>query len=552
MKLDTRSARNVKEARELLAREPFDLCLTDMRLPDGSGLDLVQYIQQRHPQTPVAMITAYGSLDTAIQALKAGAFDFLTKPVDLGRLRELVATALRLRNPEAEEAPVDNRLLGESPPMRALRNQIGKLARSQAPVYISGESGSGKELVARLIHEQGPRIERPFVPVNCGAIPSELMESEFFGHKKGSFTGAIEDKQGLFQAASGGTLFLDEVADLPMAMQVKLLRAIQEKAVRAVGGQQEVAVDVRILCATHKDLAAEVGAGRFRQDLYYRLNVIELRVPPLRERREDIPLLADRILKRLAGDTGLPAARLTGDAQEKLKNYRFPGNVRELENMLERAYTLCEDDQIQPHDLRLADAPGASQEGAASLSEIDNLEDYLEDIERKLIMQALEETRWNRTAAAQRLGLTFRSMRYRLKSWASSEKACPKTGLLVSLLRGDQPGRRGRVDDRFPPAHEIRQQTARRRCQDQPVAVVPGIQPEPVEARHRTDIGMPSGEPGRNPAQWATGCMSASSGNSSAADALRLSSASSVGVLSKPECSKVLPIRMWPSRRGIA
>ncbi|HCK4621124.1 TPA: sigma-54-dependent Fis family transcriptional regulator [Pseudomonas aeruginosa] len=281
MKLDTRSARNVKEARELLAREPFDLCLTDMRLPDGSGLDLVQYIQQRHPQTPVAMITAYGSLDTAIQALKAGAFDFLTKPVDLGRLRELVATALRLRNPEAEEAPVDNRLLGESPPMRALRNQIGKLARSQ--------------------------------------------------------------------------------------------------------------------------------------DLYYRLNVIELRVPPLRERREDIPLLADRILKRLAGDTGLPAARLTGDAQEKLKNYRFPGNVRELENMLERAYTLCEDDQIQPHDLRLADAPGASQEGAASLSEIDNLEDYLEDIERKLIMQALEETRWNRTAAAQRLGLTFRSMRYRLK-----------------------------------------------------------------------------------------------------------------------------------------
>lgn len=323
MKLDTRSARNVKEARELLAREPFDLCLTDMRLPDGSGLDLVQYIQQRHPQTPVAMITAYGSLDTAIQALKAGAFDFLTKPVDLGRLRELVATALRLRNPEAEEAPVDNRLLGESPPMRALRNQIGKLARSQAPVYISGESGSGKELVARLIHEQGPRIERPFVPVNCGAIPSELMESEFFGHKKGSFTGAIEDKQGLFQAASGGTLFLDEVADLPMAMQVKLLRAIQEKAVRAVGGQQEVAVDVRILCATHKDLAAEVGAGRFRQDLYYRLNVIELRVPPLRERREDIPLLAERILKRLAGDTGLPAARLTGDAQEKLKNYRF-------------------------------------------------------------------------------------------------------------------------------------------------------------------------------------------------------------------------------------
>ncbi|AMR68317.1 MULTISPECIES: sigma-54-dependent transcriptional regulator [Pseudomonadaceae] len=415
MKLDTRSARNVKEAREWLAREPFDLCLTDMRLPDGTGLELVQHIQQRHAEVPVAMITAYGSLDTAINALKAGAFDFLTKPVDLGRLRELVATALRLRSGETTEGPVDTRLLGESPPMKALRNQIQKLARSQAPVYISGESGSGKELVARLIHEQGPRAEKPFVPVNCGAIPSELMESEFFGHKKGSFTGAIEDKQGLFQAANGGTLFLDEVADLPLAMQVKLLRAIQEKAVRAVGGQQEVVVDVRILCATHKDLAAEVAAERFRQDLFYRLNVIELRVPPLRERREDIPLLADTMLKRLAEGSGLPAARLSLEALDKLKCYRFPGNVRELENMLERAYTLCENDQIQADDLRLADAAPAGESGEASLAQIDNLEDYLEEIERKLIMQALEETRWNRTAAAQRLGLTFRSMRYRLK-----------------------------------------------------------------------------------------------------------------------------------------
>lgn len=415
MKLDTRSARNVKEAREWLAREPFNLCLTDMRLPDGTGLELVQHIQQRHTEVPVAMITAYGSLDTAINALKAGAFDFLTKPVDLGRLRELVATALRLRSGETTEGPVDTRLLGESPPMKALRNQIQKLARSQAPVYISGESGSGKELVARLIHEQGPRAEKPFVPVNCGAIPSELMESEFFGHKKGSFTGAIEDKQGLFQAANGGTLFLDEVADLPLAMQVKLLRAIQEKAVRAVGGQQEVVVDVRILCATHKDLAAEVAAERFRQDLFYRLNVIELRVPPLRERREDIPLLADTMLKRLAEGSGLPAARLSLEALDKLKCYRFPGNVRELENMLERAYTLCENDQIQAADLRLADAAPAGESGEASLAQIDNLEDYLEEIERKLIMQALEETRWNRTAAAQRLGLTFRSMRYRLK-----------------------------------------------------------------------------------------------------------------------------------------
>ena len=415
MKLDTRSARNVKEAREWLAKEPFDLCLTDMRLPDGTGMDLVQHILQRHPQVPVAMITAYGSLDTAINALKAGAFDFLTKPVDLGRLRELVSTALRLGSGEGEALPVDSRLLGESPPMQALRKQILKLARSQAPVYISGESGSGKELVARLIHEQGPRGEQPFVPVNCGAIPSELMESEFFGHKKGSFTGAIEDKQGLFQAANGGTLFLDEVADLPLPMQVKLLRAIQEKAVRAVGGQQEVVVDVRILCATHKDLAGEVAAERFRQDLYYRLNVIELHVPALRERREDIGLLADNMLNRLAEGTGLCAATLAVDALEKLKSYRFPGNVRELENMLERAYTLCEDDRISASDLRLADTCSPGDNGETSLAQIDNLEDHLESIERKLIMQALEETRWNRTAAAQRLGLSFRSMRYRLK-----------------------------------------------------------------------------------------------------------------------------------------
>jgi two-component system response regulator PilR (NtrC family) len=415
MKLDTRSARNVKEAQEWLAREPFDLCLTDMRLPDGTGLDLVQHIQHRHPQVPVAMITAFGSLDTAINALKAGAFDFLTKPVDLGRLRELVATALRLHQPGDPATTVDNRLLGDSPPMQALRKQIEKLARSQAPIYISGESGSGKELVARLIHERGPRAERPFVPVNCGAIPSELMESEFFGHKKGSFTGAIEDKQGLFQAASGGTLFLDEVADLPLPMQVKLLRAIQEKAVRAVGGQQENVVDVRILSATHKDLAAEVAAGRFRQDLFYRLNVIELPVPALRERREDIPELASVMLKRLSEGNGLPAAKLTDEALEKLKSYRFPGNVRELENMLERAHTLCEDDRIKAADLRLTEGNCSADGSDTSLAQIDNLEDYLENLERKLIMQALEETRWNRTAAAQRLGLTFRSMRYRLK-----------------------------------------------------------------------------------------------------------------------------------------
>jgi two-component system response regulator PilR (NtrC family) len=414
MKLDTYSARDVGEALGLLKRETFDLCLTDMRLPDGNGLELVQHIQQRYPQVPVAMITAYGNVETAINALKAGAFDFLSKPVDLGRLRELVASALLLAVPGSA---IDRRLLGDSLPMRNLRKQIDKLARSQAPVYISGESGSGKELVARLIHERGPRANHPFVPVNCGAIPSELMESEFFGHRKGSFSGAIEDKPGLFQAAHGGTLFLDEVADLPLPMQVKLLRAIQEKAVRSVGGQQEEVVDVRILCATHKDLDAEVASERFRQDLYYRLNVIELRVPPLRERRDDIEPLASHVLMRLAADTGQPAAKLHPHALDALKSYRFPGNVRELENMLERAHTLCENKQIEASDLRLAEGNCAAEGGLLDLTQIDNLEAYLENVERQLILQALEETRWNRTAAAQRLNLSFRSMRYRLKKF---------------------------------------------------------------------------------------------------------------------------------------
>ena len=414
MKLDTYSARDVGEALGLLKRETFDLCLTDMRLPDGTGLELVQHIQQRYPQVPVAMITAYGNVETAINALKAGAFDFLSKPVDLGRLRELVASALLLAVPGSA---IDRRLLGDSLPMRNLRKQIDKLARSQAPVYISGESGSGKELVARLIHERGPRANHPFVPVNCGAIPSELMESEFFGHRKGSFSGAIEDKPGLFQAAHGGTLFLDEVADLPLPMQVKLLRAIQEKAVRSVGGQQEEVVDVRILCATHKDLDAEVASERFRQDLYYRLNVIELRVPPLRERRDDIEPLASHVLMRLAADTGQPAAKLHPHALDALKSYRFPGNVRELENMLERAHTLCENKQIEASDLRLAEGNCAAEGGLLDLTQIDNLEAYLENVERQLILQALEETRWNRTAAAQRLNLSFRSMRYRLKKF---------------------------------------------------------------------------------------------------------------------------------------
>jgi len=413
MKLSSKSAESLAQAQKLLERERFDLCITDMRLPDGSGLDLVKHIVRQYPQTPVAMLTAYGSVDLAINALKAGAFDFLSKPVDLTRLRELIHNALRLTE-SAPSKKQNGALLGKSKPMQELAKQIEKLSRSQAPVYISGESGSGKELVARQIHAGGTRHDKPFVPVNCGAIPSELMESEFFGHKKGSFTGATADKQGLFQAAHGGTLFLDEVADLPLAMQVKLLRSIQEKAVRAVGSQQEEKVDVRLLSATHKDLAAEVAAGRFRQDLYYRLNVIELRVPALRERREDIPLLADAILARLAQSNG-QSIELSAEAQAKLKSYRFPGNVRELENLLERACTLCDGQQIEADDLQLSEAPSATSEGAANIAQIDNLEDYLEETERNLLMQALNETRWNRTAAAERLGLTFRSLRYRLK-----------------------------------------------------------------------------------------------------------------------------------------
>lgn len=416
MKLTTRSATTVDEARSLLAANRFDLCLTDMRLPDGDGMEVVRHIQQNCPETPVAMITAYGSLETAISALKAGAFDFLTKPVDLKRLRDLVENALRLNRPTtaASTSQVDDPILGASPAIVQLRMQIAKLARSQAPIYISGESGSGKELVARRIHALGPRASHPFVPVNCGAIPSELMESEFFGHRKGSFTGATADKPGLFQAARGGTLFLDEVADLPLAMQVKLLRAIQEKAVRPVGTQQEETVDVRLLCATHKDLSVEVAEGRFRQDLFYRINVIELSVPPLRHRREDIPLLARHILAQLASRTGLPTPKLTPACLEQLSTYRFPGNVRELENMLERAFILADGDVIDAQDISLSGVP-PTREQAGQLGQIDSLEDFLDDIERKAIMQALEETRWNKTAAAKRLGLTFRSLRYRLK-----------------------------------------------------------------------------------------------------------------------------------------
>ena len=439
MNLLVESAGNVSDARRLLAEHSYDLCFTDMRLPDGSGQELIELIAREHPQMPVAMITAYGNMDAAVNALKAGAFDFVSKPVDINMLRRLVQTALRLSSerhdgddeaavaPAADTATVQ-RLIGDSLAMQQVRATIAKLARSQAPVYISGESGVGKELVARLIHEQGPRANGPFVPVNCGAIPSELMESEFFGHKKGSFTGAQTDKEGLFQTANGGTLFLDEVADLPMHMQVKLLRVIQEKAVRPIGGRAEVPVDVRILSATHKDLARLVDSGHFRQDLFYRINVIELRVPPLRERREDIPKLTVRILNRLAVEAGGDAPRLQPPALKALLDYAFPGNVRELENILERAVALCENGSIEVADLMLsarttagaddsADDEGgddaAAGNGTASGSV--GLDDYISSLEREKIMQALLETRYNKTAAAKRLGITFRALRYKLK-----------------------------------------------------------------------------------------------------------------------------------------
>jgi len=415
MKLSTQAAGTLTEARALLSKSDFDLCLTDMRLPDGNGIELVEHIQQYCPHLPVAMITAYGSMETAVAALKAGAFDFVSKPVDLQMLRDLINSALRLSEKDAA-APQDDdgcQLLGQAPSMTRLKETIAKLARSQAPVCILGESGSGKERVAREIHRLGPRAERAFVPVNCGAIPTELMESEFFGHVKGAFTGASGDHPGLFQSAQGGTLFLDEVAELPLHMQVKLLRAIQERAVKPVGGSREIPVDVRILSATHRDLAALVREGQFRQDLYYRLNVIELRVPPLRERLEDLPLLSRRILARIAQDWGTQAPTLAEDALAALRRYAFPGNVRELENILERAATLCEGDALHADDLHLPSAmdTGGGVQGDDGLP----LDDLLEDQERHAILEALAKTSGNRTAAARLLGISFRQLRYRLK-----------------------------------------------------------------------------------------------------------------------------------------
>jgi two-component system, NtrC family, response regulator PilR len=425
MGVDADSASTIKEAKEALGARPYDLCLTDMRLPDGDGLDVLRYIAENHGNTPVAVITAFGSTENAVAALKAGAFDYLAKPIKLDQLRPLVMSALKLpkivqqRRTAIGETTVPGvpRLLGESPAIQRARDMIAKLARSQAPVYITGESGSGKEVAARLIHSGSSRADAPFVAVNCGAIPENLMESEFFGYKKGAFTGADTDKMGYLKAAERGTLFLDEVGDLPLAMQVKLLRVIQEKKVRRVGDTQEEPIDVRIISATHRSLSEQVDAGEFRQDLFYRLNVIELKMPSLREIPEDIALMVAEVLARLARQSGTASPTMAEDAMLALRRYDFPGNVRELENILERALALCSDNTILVGDLYLTQ--GASKEKAPALDGALGtrglpLHDFLDQVEREAITKALEATRFNKTAAAKLLGITFRSLRYRL------------------------------------------------------------------------------------------------------------------------------------------
>jgi two-component system response regulator PilR (NtrC family) len=418
MSLECESVGSVPLARASLQKRHFDLCLTDMRLPGEDGIELVKYVNVHHAEVPIAVITAHGNTETAVAALKAGAFDFVSKPIELGQLRVLVSQALRL---DSKAQPTAG-LIGNSPEIAQVRELIAKFARNQAPVHISGESGTGKELVARLIHENGPRKEAPFVPVNCGAIPGELLESEFFGSLRGSYTGATQNRAGLLQAAQGGTLFLDEIAELPTHMQVKLLRVIQEKKVRPLGADAEASVDFRVLSATHRNLAALVEEGTFRKDLFYRINVIELHVPALRSRREDVEVLAANFLARRASDFGVDKPFLSNEALRALRDYSFPGNVRELENILERALALTESPEITPDVLRLpviapADAGGGVENGGAPSDQNTEvgLRDQMEALERARIIAALERARWNKTRAAASLGLTFQALRYRLR-----------------------------------------------------------------------------------------------------------------------------------------
>lgn len=446
MGVEVDPAEDLAEARRKLAQNTYDFCLTDMRLPDGNGLSLIKQISRDYADMPVAMITAYGKVEDAVTALKYGAFDFVSKPVDLEALRNLVKTAIKLRQDDAEkqvsaptepdasapetsadEAPAPmpaddqnsilDRMIGRSEAMMRVRQTILKLARSQAPVMISGDSGTGKELAARLIHDLGPRSEQPFVAVNCGAIPSELMESEFFGHKKGSFTGADADKEGLFQTANAGTLFLDEVADLPLNMQVKLLRVIQEKRVRAIGDKQEVPIDVRILSASHKPLKPMVEADQFRSDLYFRLNVIELNMPSLAQRRADIPPLVTHFLEVIAEQWGDEPRQLDDSAKKALLEHSFSGNVRELFNILQRAVTLCDGERITADDLQLDHTALESNDQIDADPGDRNLDDYMESIERRILENALKEAKYNKTEAARKLGITFRSFRYKLDKY---------------------------------------------------------------------------------------------------------------------------------------
>ncbi len=427
MEISPDTAADVAEARHKLQTAEFHFCLTDMRLPDGDGLELVQWMQRHAPGVPVAVITAHGNVETAVRALKLGAFDFVSKPVRVKDLRKLVSTALKLRGATLDQQDGSDRLLGSSPAMERVRAMIAKVARSQAPVHIVGDSGTGKELVARLIHDSGPRAGMPFVAINCGAIPTELMESELFGHQKGSFTGATTDKEGLIRSAEGGTVLLDEIAELPLLMQVKLLRVIQERAVRPVGDTREIPVDVRFLSATHRDLGALVADGAFREDLYYRINVIELEVPPLRARGEDLLELAGHILARLAPRVGMAVPTLSDGAAKLLLAHAFPGNVRELENTLERALALCEGGTIEAGDIQLRRPGGPPEPGESPptarpashdpvlIPESGDLGGQLEDLERAAILKALEQARYNKTQAAKLLGISFRALRYRIK-----------------------------------------------------------------------------------------------------------------------------------------
>ena len=436
MGVEATTAQGCEEAITRLKERAYDLCLTDMRLPDGDGLTVLTHIARHYGNTPVAVITAFGSTDNAVAALKAGAFDYISKPIQLKQLREVITAALNLPRPASNRTekldrsrrPADStpsetgadtdapRLLGDSAPIAKAREMIGKLARSQAPVHIGGESGTGKEVAARMIHGDSSRRHAPFVPVNCGAIPENLMESEFFGYRKGAFTGADADKDGFLHAAVGGTLFLDEVGDLPLAMQVKLLRVIQEKKVRKIGDTTEVPVDFRIISATHKNLADKVAAGEFRQDLYYRLNVIELKMPSLREIPEDVPLMVTALLARLSSQSGTALPMLSDEALRALVNYDYPGNVRELENILERALALCDGQHIAAADLHLTAAATSATNGGIRLSgeRTVPLHEYLDQLEREQIQKALEQTKFNKTAAAKVLGISFRSLRYRL------------------------------------------------------------------------------------------------------------------------------------------